>query len=332
MKVVLATPNFHQPRGNTVTVQRIADHLNRAGIETEIISVTDDSSLQSLPEADVVHGFHAYRFYKFMQKLKQKPSVYMITITGTDLNHFIYDPETRDDVLASLNGASAVHVFNDEAKETLLKEAPSLKDKTYLIPQGADDFISSPFQIDKEENTFLFVLPAGIRKVKNVPSAISMLKKGHDKDSRIRLWITGPVLEEEEGALVQKMAEENKDWVTYLGEIPHKDMGAIYKQADAVLNTSHSEGQSSAILEAMAHELPVLVSGNQGNRSIVANGETGFVYDNADEFLDYVKQIMNNNELRQTIGKYAKAYIAENHSSQHEAEQLRKIYEEVGSR
>ncbi|WP_226037324.1 glycosyltransferase family 4 protein [Aquibacillus saliphilus] len=328
MKVVLATPNFHQPRGNTITVQRISDGLKCLGHTTEIISITD-TSISKLPEADIIHGFHAYHFYSFIQTLKEKPKSFMITLTGTDLNHYLVDKDTRSDVITCIKDARTIHVFNDEAKEILMKEVPEVKHKTVMIPQGASNFKDSSSSYKKEENTFLFVLPAGIRKVKNVPFALETVKKLHDQYPNIRLWIVGPILEEEEGQLVKELVNANKKWVSYLGQLAHEEMSGIYYQADCILNTSHSEGQSSAILEAMGYGIPVLVAGNEGNKSIVSDQETGFIYHNQNQFLDYAKKIMNNINLRQSISISAKQYIAEHHSSAHEVEYLLKLYQEI---
>ncbi|MDC3414534.1 glycosyltransferase family 4 protein [Aquibacillus sp. 3ASR75-11] len=329
MKVVLATPNFHQPRGNTVTVQRIADNLEHLGVQTDIVSTTERDSTATFPDADIVHGFHAYRFYTFMKQLGMTLDPYMITLTGTDLNHDLFDEKRRGDVLACLNGAEAVHAFDEKAKEILLQEAPKIKDKTYVIAQGNSDFPKVKPPIEKEENTFLFVLPAGIRKVKNVPSAINMLRVLHDKYVHVRLWLVGPILEEEEGDIVKELVDQHADWVQYLGQVPHSEMGAIYERADVVLNTSHSEGQSSALLEAMGYGIPVLVSDNQGNRNIVTHQETGFVYDTPNQFLELAEQIMNNDKLQQDIGVSAKQYTTKNHSGVYEAEALFRIYRSI---
>jgi len=49
-------------------------------------------------------------------------------------------------------------------------------------------------------------------------------------------------------------------------------------ESDAVVNTSMSEGQSNVVLEAMALGTPVVVRGNEGNRSIVSHNRTGYVF------------------------------------------------------
>ncbi|UOQ95444.1 glycosyltransferase family 4 protein [Halobacillus shinanisalinarum] len=327
MRVLLASPNFHQPRGNTVTVQRIANSLEKLAVDTEIISTTD-KEWTTLPEADIVHGFHAYHFYKFIQKLDKMPNPYMVTITGTDLNHDLFDEHKREDVFASLKGAKAIHVFDDKAREVISNELSEVEDKIFTIAQGNSDFPIEKSPLEKGENTFLFVLPAGIRKVKNVPEAVEMMSKLHDKFPSVRLWLVGPIIEEQEGKAVEELVRQH-DWIEYLGQVTHSSMGAIYQSADAVLNTSHTEGQSSAIIEAMGYGLPVLVSNNSGNRNIVTHHRTGFVYKTPNEFLDYGEQIINNNEIKQKIGQQAKQYIADHHSSSYEADHFLKIYESI---
>lgn len=329
MKVLLASPNFHQPRGNTVTVQRIANGLKNLAVETEIISTTEEASWTSLPQADLIHGFHAYHFYKFMEKLDKKPDPYMVTITGTDLNHDLFDPQKRKDVFASLHGAQAIHVFDDKAKTVITTELPEIKDKIFTIAQGNSDFPDQNPHIQKEENTILFVLPAGIRRIKDVPAAIHSLQRLHIKYPNIRLWLVGPIIEYDEGDDVKELISEHQEWVSYIGQVPHAKMGSIYQQADVVLNTSYSEGQSSAIIEAMSYGIPVLVSNNAGNRSLVSHKKTGFVYDTQNEFLDYSELIINNNKIKQGIGQQAKQYIATNHSSTYESEAFLAIYNQI---
>lgn len=329
MKIVLASPNYPQLRGNTITVQRIADNLEHLGVETEIVSTTDDSVIRSFPAADIVHGFHAYNFYKFLQKLDQKPSHYIVTITGTDLNQDLFNPDKRMDVLASLHGAEAVHVFDEKAKGLLAREIPELNDKIFVMAQGNQPSAPGVPLFTKEPDSFLFFLPAGIRKVKNIPSAIEMLQELHLLHPQVRLWLVGPVLEEEEGKQVMDLVNRHKDWIRYLGQVPHEDMGSIYLETDAVLNTSLSEGQPATILEAMGYALPVLASDIPGNSGIISDGKTGLLYKTRNEFLDYAEKLVNNNKIRQNIGQSAEAYIKEHHSSEREAETLLKVYQQI---
>ncbi|WP_223635788.1 glycosyltransferase [Planococcus sp. 4-30] len=329
MKIVLASPNYPQLRGNTITVQRIADNLKMLGMETEIISTTDENAIHTFPAADIVHGFHAYNFYKFLQKLDRQPPHYMVTITGTDLNQDLFNPDKREDVLASLNGAKAIHVFDEKARALLVKEVSGIAGKIFIMPQGNQASLSGVSLFKKEPDSFLFFLPAGIRKVKNIPAAISMLHDLRQHYPQLRLWLVGPVLEEKEGQVVLELVERHKEWIRYLGQVPHEDMGSVYRETDVVLNTSLSEGQPATILEAMGYALPVLASDIPGNSSIISNGETGFLYKTRNEFLDYAEKLMNNNKIRESIGQAAKAYVRQHHSSEREAETLLKVYQGI---
>ncbi|WP_186763770.1 glycosyltransferase family 4 protein [Planomicrobium sp. CPCC 101079] len=329
MKIVLVSPNYPQPRGNTVTVERIAANLGKLGVETEIVSSTDEPVPVRLPDADLVHGFHAHRFYKFMEQLVEPPHRYVVTMTGTDLNVDLFQPEKRQDVLTALEGAAAIHVFDEKAKAVLIQEASHLSQKIFPIAQGNSEFPDAASLAEKEPGTFLFMLPAGIRKVKNVPAAIGMLEKLRASYPELRLWLAGPVLEESEGMLVGSLVEQHKDWIRYLGAVPHPHMGPLYRQADVVLNSSLSEGQPAAILEAMGYGRPVLVSNILGNDGIVSHEENGFLYSNENEFLAYAELLMNNYEVREKMGLQAKKHIAEHHSSINEAEALLAIYRSI---
>jgi glycosyltransferase involved in cell wall biosynthesis len=329
MKVVLVTPQYHQPRGNTVTVDRISEGLKELGIINEIVSLTEENNYPELPSADLVHGFNAYQFYRFWRRRGSSACPYVVTLTGTDLNHSLLDEQTKDVVIQSLNGSKAIHVFNKEARDLLWSQVPGLEEKTFLIPQGIHEFPPAQGHVEKEAGSFLFLLPAGIRTVKNVPAAISMLSSLHEKDSRIRLWIVGPIIEEEEGNKVREIVEQNAHWIRFLGQVPHRDMGNIYQCADVVLNTSISEGQSAAILEAMSMGIPVLVSDIAGNRDIVSQGAAGFLYRDENEFADYVHRLMENKELRTKMGEIGKKYVKTYHSFENEIQEIVNIYRQI---
>ncbi len=326
MKVIMVTPQFHQPRGNTVTVRRISDGLHHIGIRTDIVSLIKEEPFPKLPTGDVVHGFNAHYFSEYWSRRGSKSKPYLVTLTGTDLNQYLFSEQTRGSIIQTLHNAKAVHVFNTKARDILWREVQGLEDKTFLIPQGIHNFSLDQRNHEKEAGSFLFVLPAGIRKVKNIISAISMLKSLYGENPKIRLWIVGPIIEEMEGRKVIQLIEQNAQWIRYLGQTSHPEMGGIYRSADVVLNTSLSEGQSSAILEAMGMGIPVLGSDIEGNQDIVKHGETGYLYRNEHEFLQYTHRLIQNKELRNEIGARGKAYVNKYHSVKKEIQELANIY------
>lgn len=327
MKIVLAAPFLDQNRGNTVTAKRIAEGLKRKGIDTKLISITDERTPPSLQNVDLVHGFNAYRFFQYRKRHPEPIQNYVITLTGTDVNHDLYNDDRKEDVIACLRDAKAIHVFDDGGKKKVVAEAPELAQKVTVVPQAASEFHVKD-AAEHETNSFTFLLPAGIRKVKNVPFAIHTLSKLRADHPELKLVLVGPILEEAEGKVVQELAMEH-DWIEYLGELPHEEMGSLYHNAHVILNTSHSEGQPSSVLEAMSMSKPVLVSNNSGNQSIVTHEETGLIYENEQQFLTYANRLMKDPSYRKQLGLKARNYIKQHHDSDKEADTFLRVYQDA---
>ncbi|MGM8211213.1 glycosyltransferase family 4 protein [Virgibacillus sp. W0430] len=332
MNVKLIVPFFDQQRGNTITVKRINNGLSARGLQTEVINATAEVSAHVSLTADIYHGFHAYQFYNFMNKVNDSVQPYVLTMTGTDLNKDLFNEAKRAQVIETLQGAEAIHVFEEQGMKTVAREVPGVSGKLYVIPQSISPFPQTNSLHIKEKGTFLFILPAGLRKIKNIPNAIFTLEKLKEEYPHIRLWIVGPVIEADEGEYVKKLVRDRENWVDYIGQLPHEQMGALLKEADVVLNTSISEGQPSAILEAMALGIPPIVSSNHGNKSIVSHNETGFIYRNESEFIDSVQKLIDRPQLREQIGESARVYVNRHHALHNEIEALVKIYKHVLNR
>jgi len=328
MKVLLAAPHMNQERGNAVTVRRILLGLNHLNIEPEIISTTEMIPSRTLPPADLIHGFHARRFQEFVNNLNEPVGPYVITMTGTDLNHDLFDKIGRELVLECTAHAHVIHVFNSEAKCILANAAPHLSHKIHVIHQGINPLSITKSSLEANR-PFTFFLPAGIRKVKNIPYAIQMLLQLKKCGLHFNLLLAGPILEETEGQLVLELVQQNRDWIYYAGAVPHTEMGTLYEKADVVLNSSITEGQPAAILEGMQAGLPVLVSGNNGNRSIVRHNETGLIYETDCQFLSYAEQLMVDAPLRKRLANTASQFIARAHSSLYEASALLDLYKSI---
>ena len=78
--------------------------------------------------------------------------------------------------------------------------------------------------------------------------------------------------------------------ILWLGRKPNDQLVDAYRAADIYLSASITDGSSVSLLEAMACELPVLVSAIPGNLEWVAEGETGFLFQtgNAEEMADKI--------------------------------------------
>jgi glycosyltransferase involved in cell wall biosynthesis len=82
------------------------------------------------------------------------------------------------------------------------------------------------------------------------------------------------------------------DRVHFPGQVPQEKLPDYYRAADLYISTSHSDGTSISLLEALASGTPVLVTDIPGNREWVTNpGEVGWLF--ADGGVDSLAQGIN---------------------------------------
>ena len=83
------------------------------------------------------------------------------------------------------------------------------------------------------------------------------------------------------------------------------------------LSTSRWEGMPLAVLEAMAHGLPAVVTDVVGNRDAVRHGETGFLYPEGDAEATAAAlcRLADEPDLRRTLGEQAKEYVRRRHDA-----------------
>ncbi|MRR37203.1 glycosyltransferase [bacterium] len=334
MKIVLITP-YHTPpvRGNAVTVRRIAAHLPAAGCEAAVYSLEGLAAADIVNEVrqtkpDVIHGFHAHLGGRVAKEIAHAVGVpYIVTLTGSDVYEALEDGR-REETLAVLHDAAAIVAFDASVKHRVADRHPSLAEKTRVIPQGVEppgeDFRWGTERFDAGE--LVFFLPAGLRPVKDVGFSLSPLAELHREEPRVRLLVAGPILDERYGAAV--LAElDRHPFARYLGVVGRDSIGALYRRADVVLNTSRFEGgMANSVLEAMAFGRPVLAADIEGNRSIVKSGKTGLLYRGENDFLQKARELVRDDALRRHLGEQGLRLAGEQFSAEREASAYRELY------
>jgi glycosyltransferase involved in cell wall biosynthesis len=107
-------------------------------------------------------------------------------------------------------------------------------------------------------------------------------------------------------------------------------MDSFYNGLDVYLNTSRHEGIPMSILEAMAHGLPVIAPRVGGIVEIIEDGVEGFlVPSRIPESFAEKCILLRNTELRQQMGKAARAKIERAFSAQAMAQEYHRLYREL---
>jgi glycosyltransferase involved in cell wall biosynthesis len=110
-----------------------------------------------------------------------------------------------------------------------------------------------------------------------------------------------------------------------------QDAITILKTFDAFVLPSLEEGIPRCLMEAMACEVPVIVSDIPGNRNLVINGETGLLFKLGDarELSETILYLMNNKEKARYMVIKAREKIEKEFSNKRMAEEYTQLYNEL---
>lgn len=313
LRAALLTPfDFPSVRGNAITVNRVARGLCERGVELRVwdCSVVPQARVEAEVEAHgpaLIHAFHAFRVGPLALRVARKLEVpLVVTITGTDGNHDLFDPERAQTVRRILEGASTVTVFHDSMRTRLATALPDLESQIVVIPQSVRLEEGPPYpladRLGLPPDAVVFLFPAGIRMVKNPLFPLPSFERLVPRFPQLRLVYAGPILNAEEGERLLSALRERR-WAAYLGAVPHKQMRSLLEAVDVILNCSLSEGgMANSILEALACGKPVLASAIDGNRSLVEEGVTGFLFTGPEEFEAKATRLLGDPGLRRRLG------------------------------
>jgi len=338
VRVALLTP-FAPPsiRGNAITVDRIARGLRGRGADIDVwdLSVTPEATVErgiARVPPTLVHAFHAFRAGLLALRLAERAGIpLVVTITGTDANHDLVDPERAGIVRRVLEGAASVTVFHELMATRLVSALPALAARISVVPQsvffeGGSDAAAATAET-AQGPTLLF--PAGIRAVKNPRLPLAPLDRVAPRYPGLALSYVGPILEADEGDSLLA-ALRDRPWARYLGPRPHPDMRGLFERADVVLNCSASEGgMANSVLEALALGRAVLASNIEGNRSLIEDGMTGLLFDTPEELGAKAERLLADGDLRLRLGAAGREVVAARFGPARELDGYLSVYARV---
>ena len=242
---------------------------------------------------DVVHALHARRGGACALPLARRAQVpCVITLTVTDVTHDLHRPELAASVRSTLAGAAAVVALRASQLDELREASVIVPRHTLVIPQGISLAPAQPgghgdlrarLGLGPRQAAALALLPGGLRPVKAQHVALCAFEQLRAAGApELHLALAGPVLDEEYAALLRERAE-GCPGVHFVGTLAQPEMGTALASADVVLNTSESEGESNALLEAQAAGRPVIARRNRGNAALIDDGVDGWLFDTPEE-------------------------------------------------
>ena len=340
MNVLIASPYLSTFRGNSITALRIIHHLNKLKANVQSIDYNDcnfNACKQAVNNCDVIHILNPVRYlmsemYKANLHSNKK---YGITFTGTDVN--LHLDAANIELKHLLVNANFVAVFHEQSYQKVLEVFPELQSNLHVVYQGFFEYENSPINLSEnllikrtkefqEDGYKVAILPAGIRKVKGVTHAIKLIGDYiRETGNRVKLLIVGPIIEVEEMENIKALISPS-DYIHYYGEIPHSQLLQAVKQANILINSSESEGQSIAIIEAFYLKTPVIASRCVGNEQMIEHNVNGFLYDIQEEFFEALNVVINDSDKVSIITKTAYEQAVMKYSAEEEARKYLSLY------
>ena len=333
---VLTPFAFPSVRGNAITTERIVAGLRERGedVRTWDVSASADSDVAAGVEAwrpELIHAFHAFRCGPLALRLARRLEVpLVVTLTGTDANHELFDAEHAPVVRRVLEGAAVVTVFDASIAERVGAVLPDVRARLVIVPQAVSFARPEPFELDAHwalpTDRVLFLLPAGIRPVKAPRRVLAPFDRVVAADPRVRLLYIGPVLDAAEGdALARALVD--RSWARHLGAIAHSAMPSVLARVDVVLNSSISEGgMANSVLEALAFGRAVLAADIPGNRTLVEHDVTGLLFSTDAELEAAALGLARDPGLRARLGAAGRARVTERYPPPREIDGYLTVY------
>jgi glycosyltransferase involved in cell wall biosynthesis len=255
---------------------------------------------------------------------------YIISVWGTDVMKFPYKNRfTRGIIKYNLSKADAVCATS----YTLEKHIHRLTNKDVeVIPFGVnlDEFINKPSL--KDRSAFTIGCIKSLEKNYNIGSVIVSFAKLKDKhpDKNLKLVIVG---EGEERANLQHLVKELhiEEQVVFEGKLPHHLVADKLNELDVLVNISEYESFGVSVVEAMACQVPVIVSEAEGLKEVVYDQTNGSIVacNNIEEIVGALERLMLSETLREAIGLNALERVRKNYNWKHNLNKMMSVYDRI---
>lgn len=262
----------------------------------------------------------------------------VVTLRGGELEHWLAADPTRRGAYLSGILSRADHVTG--VAGSLLREAaalvPSVVEKSSVVPNPVDPSAlrrgaSGDGPTQEEVPYVLFV--GRLEAMKDVACLIDafhrLVAREADEGLELRIVGSGSL---EEACRRAATAGPGRDRIRFLGAVPHSTTLGLTRGARAlVLPSRTSEGCPNAVLEAMALEVPVVVSDLAALVELVDRGKAGLVFarGDAEALSRSLAEAVRPSPGRDRRVRHARERLATHHDPDEVASAYERIYEGV---
>lgn len=282
---------------------------------------------------------------------------FCIIFGGTDINIDLHHDSHRVIMQRAINSSNFAIAFTQDMKqsaEEISTSTPIFIQPQAVVLPNYGNHISHHCSTDRSTfdcpiKPILCLLVTSIRPVKDPMFILDEFLELHAVFKDLKLLIIGPILDEAYSTTFFKHLEYLQSKSEYLPTSAPSSIESPYDKIQswmfcskafpilysvplppdsynellsehvfASINSSKSEGMSSAVLESMAMGIPVIAREIPGNCAVISESETGLLFDTPRKFHEQTKRLLLEPSLRTSITKNALNYVSVHHSPEKE--------------
>ena len=262
----------------------------------------------------------------------------LLNVWGSDVYDFPNESKIKKRIIEkNLKNYTAIastsYCMAEETKKYLKNKSKEI----FITPFGVDTEKFKNLNIEKKEDKITIGIVKTLTEKYGIEYLIKAIKELEnildiENYKKIRLLIYG------KGELKNKLEDLTKelqidDKVIFKGYINNEDVPKVLNEMDIFVVPSilNSESFGVAAVEAMACEVPVIVSDADGLKEVVVNNETGFVIPKRSpkEIANKIKILIENNDVVKKFKKNARERVLKLYDWNKNVENMIKIYKEL---
>lgn len=270
----------------------------------------------NVKDFDLIHAYTLFTDGNCARKMSKKyGKPYVVAIRNTDVNDFFrLMPHLRGRGRKIMRDAKAVFFLSESYREQVFakyvpkKYYEDLWSKTYVVPNGIDDFWfeNPPTEENKLDSTVKLIFAGRIDRNKNIPTTQKAIKLLKDKGYDVSLTVVGKISD-------QKLFNEIKDDsdTTFVPPMPKEELIKLYREHNIFVMPSFTESFGLVYAEAMSQGLPVVYSKGQGYDNQFEEGAVGYRVDasNCEDVADGIEKVIKNfNNIKQNVVQLSKRF------------------------
>jgi len=287
-------------------------------------------------DPDILHAHYVSHYGVYGALTGFKP--FVVTAWGSDV--FI-DPKKsmakKYFVKYALKKADLITTNSNSALRTILSFGVD-EEKVKLVVHGVDLRLFHPIENNedlKEElcvkrNYQVVISTRNLEPAYDVDTLIKAIPYVIDECPNTFFLIVG------DGTLRRQLEElAYKLGVTenarFVGSVSNREMPKFLGVSDIYVSASLSDTRSVSLLEAMANELPVVVTDIDGNKECVKEGVNGFLFSKGDfkALAEKIVYLLGDEDARRRFGVISRRYVEKEGNYEKEMRKMEKLYEEL---